>query len=75
MAKENEFLLNSNFSLVDIDSFFCTFLLFQIFTVYNESKLPHPLMVQLVDKGGNPCHEADVRILLGKDTGVKVRFC
>ena len=41
-------------------------------TVYNESKFPAPLSVQVLDVVDNPCKKADLKIQIAKDPKLKV---
>ncbi|KAL3892332.1 hypothetical protein ACJMK2_004548 [Sinanodonta woodiana] len=43
----------------------------QVIMVYNENKLPSPLVVQLFDALDNPVKEADVKIQITKDPKIK----
>ena len=44
---------------------------FQPVVVYNGTVLSLPLLVQLVDEAGNPTAEANVRVQLTRDAGIK----
>ena len=46
---------------------------FQPLSVYNDTRMPIPLIVQLCDKLGNPSHEPNVKVVLNCDRGIKVR--
>ena len=41
-------------------------------TVFNDSKLPNPLKVQLLDEAGNPSKTADIKVQIAKDPKLKV---
>ena len=41
-------------------------------TVYNESKFPAPLSVQVLDAADNICKQADVKVQIAKDPKLKV---
>ena len=41
--------------------------------MYNDTRMPIPLNVQLCDKLGNPSHEQNVKVVLNCDRGIKVR--
>ena len=45
---------------------------FQVVTVYNESKFPAPLSVQVLDAADNICKQADVKVQIAKDPKLKV---
>ena len=45
----------------------------QPLSVYNDTRMPIPLKVQLCDKLGNPSYEANVKVVLNCDRGIKVR--
>lgn len=47
--------------------------IFQPLSVYNDTRMPIPLVVQLCDKLGNPSLEANVKVVLNCDRGIKVR--
>ncbi|XP_071103421.1 structural maintenance of chromosomes flexible hinge domain-containing protein 1-like isoform X1 [Haliotis cracherodii] len=44
----------------------------QAVAVYNDSKLPHSLKVQLLDEAGNPSKTADIKIQIAKDPKIKL---
>uniref|UniRef100_T1ITP1 SMC hinge domain-containing protein n=1 Tax=Strigamia maritima TaxID=126957 RepID=T1ITP1_STRMM len=41
-------------------------------TVYNNTTLDNPLIVQLADEAGNACEDANIKIQLGIDDGLKI---
>lgn len=41
-------------------------------SVYNDTRMPIPLNVQLCDKLGNPSHEQNVKVVLNCDRGIKL---
>ena len=43
--------------------------------MFNDSQMPHPLTVQLCDKLGNHSDEANVKVVLNHDRGLKVCKC
>ena len=54
--------------------FFCFLLVLQPLSVFNDTKMPFPLTVQLCDKLENPSDEPNVKVVLNTDRGIKVRI-
>ena len=47
-------------------------LVLQPLSVFNDTKMPFPLTVQLCDKLENPSDEPNVKVVLNTDRGIKV---
>ncbi|XP_041360659.1 structural maintenance of chromosomes flexible hinge domain-containing protein 1-like [Gigantopelta aegis] len=41
-------------------------------TVFNDSRLPYPLKIQLLDEAGNPSKTADIKVQIAKDPKLKL---
>jgi len=65
---------NSSIPQCNLQSHNSTLVMLQEVVVFNESQLPKPLTVQLLDAGDNPSHTSDIKVQIAKDAKLKVTF-